>query len=90
MLNVVLSNRFKKDLKQIEKRGYDLSRLEDVVNKLARREKLDTQYRDHALTGNYREFRECHVKPDWLLVYRVDDNDLLLFLFRTGTHSDLF
>ena len=90
MLNVVLSNQFKKDLKLMNKRGADLELLDNVVNKLANLEELDEKFRDHALTGNYIGFRECHIKPDWLLVYRINNNELLLFLSRTGTHSDLF
>ena len=61
-----------------------------VVNTLAAQQPLDIKYHDHNLTGNYRDFRECHIEPDWLLVYRTDDDQLELFLFRTGTHSDLF
>lgn len=90
MLNIVLSNRFRKDFKLAKKRGLNLDLLEDIVNKLARREKLPDKNRDHGLTGNYIGFRECHVTPDWLLVYRAEENELELFLFRTGTHSDLF
>ena len=90
MLDIVPSNRFKKDLKLVKKRGLKIDNLRNVVNTLASEEKLDEKYRDHALTGDYRGFRECHVEPDWLLVYRVDQDELELFLFRTGTHSDLF
>lgn len=90
MLDVVLSNRFKRDLKVISKRGYDLDLLDDVVNKLARMEPLPAKNRDHGLTGDFIGFRECHIQPDWLLVYRIDGEDLILFLSRTGTHSDLF
>ena len=90
MLTIVRSNRFLKDLRLAKKRGLDLTLLEEVVNKLANQEALDPKYHDHPLTGEYRDFRECHVKPDWLLVYCVDDEELELFLFRTGTHSDLF
>lgn len=90
MLNVVLSNRFKKDLKTAAKRGYDLDLLEAVVNTLASQQPLPEKNRDHALTGDYTEFRECHISADWLLIYRVDGDDLILFLSRTGTHSDLF
>ena len=90
MLKIVRSNRFVKDLKLAKKRGFDLSLLSEVVTKLARQEPLDPRYRDHALSGNYIDLRECHIKPDWLLVYSVDDQELELFLFRTGTHSDLF
>ncbi len=90
MLNVVLSNQFKKDLKLMNKRGVNLELLDNVVNKLANLEKLDEKFCDHALTGKFIGFRECHIKPDWLLVYRINNNELLLFLSRTGTHSDLF
>lgn len=90
MLKIVSSTQFKKDLKLAKKRGYDIDRLRDIVNMLASEKALDEKYRDHALTGNYRGFRECHIEPDWLLIYRVTDQELELFLFRTGTHSDLF
>ena len=90
MLDIVPSNRFKKDLKLVKKRGLKIDNLRNVINALAAEEKLDGKYRDHALTGDYRGFRECHVEPDWLLVYRVEQDELELFLFRTGTHSDLF
>jgi len=90
MLTIVRSNRFLKDLRLAKKRGLDLSLLEEVVNKLANQEVLDEKYHDHALSGDFADFRECHIKPDWLLVYTVDDEELELFLFRTGTHSDLF
>lgn len=90
MLEVVLSNRFKKDLKLAAKRGYNLDLLENVVDTLARGEKLTEKFRDHELIGNYSGFRECHIQPDWLLVYRIENSELILFLSRTGTHSDLF
>lgn len=90
MLEVVLSNRFKKDLKLAAKRGYNLDLLENVVDTLARGEKLTEKFRDHELIGNYSGFRECHIQSDWLLVYRIENSELILFLSRTGTHSDLF
>lgn len=90
MLDVVLSNRFKKDLKLAIKRGLDLAELEAVVNRLAAQQPLPDKNRDHTLTGDYIGFRECHIRPDWLLIYRVDGEDLVLFLFRTGSHTDLF
>ena len=90
MLRIVTSNKFLKDIKVAKSRGLDLSLLEEVVNKLANREKLEPKYHDHALSGNYSDFRECHIKPDWLLIYSIDDEELELFLFRNGTHSDLF
>lgn len=90
MLDIILSNRFKKDLKLISKRGYDLDLLDTIVERLARRETLEAKYRDHELSGSCKGFRECHIEPDWLLVYRIDGDALILFLSRTGTHSDLF
>ena len=90
MLEIVLSNRFKKDLKMAKKRGYNLDLLNDMVEKLARQEPLPKKNRDHSLTGDFIGFRECHIQTDWLLVYRVNDEELILFLTRTGTHSDLF
>lgn len=90
MLDIVPSNRFKKDLKLVKKRGLKIDNLRIVISLLAAEEKLDEKYRDHALTGNYRGFRECHVEPDWLLIYRIEQNELELFLLRTGSHSDLF
>jgi mRNA interferase YafQ len=90
MLKIVLSNRFRKDVKLAQKRGINLNLLRDVVNALANEEKLDPKYHDHDLSGVFSGFRECHIKPDWLLVYRVEKNELELFLFRTGTYSDLF
>lgn len=84
------SNQFKKDLKLAAKRGYRIELLTEVIQKLADGETLDPKYKDHALTGNFGSFRECHIQPDWLLIYTVDDGQLLLLLARTGTHSDLF
>ena len=69
-----------KDLRLAKKRNLDLTILDDVVMKLANQEKLEDKYHDHALSGEYKDFRECHVKPDWLLVYAIDDEELELFL----------
>lgn len=74
----------------MKKRGKDLAKLKYVVNELANQRPLDEKYRDHELTGNYRNFRECHVEPDWLLIYRKEKGELTLALVRTGTYSDLF
>ena len=90
MREIVVSNQFKKDLKLAKKRGLDFALLERVVDMLVEGKKLPAQYHDHGLSGDYVGFRECHMEPDWLLIYRVDDRLLELFLFRTGTHSDLF
>ncbi len=87
---IVPSNQFKKDLKLAAKRGYDMNKIRNVIEKLANGEILEAKYRDHLLTGDYGGFRECHIQPDWLLVYQIDNGQLVLFLARTGTHSDLF
>ncbi len=90
MLQVVASNRFKKDLKLAARRGYNFEILEEVVQKLIRGEILPEKNKDHALIGDFFGCRECHLAPDWLLVYKVDNGALILYLMRTGTHSDLF
>lgn len=90
MLKIVLSNQFKRDLKSAAKRKKDIAALGRVVQMLANEEPIPNEYYDHGLTGQYRGFRECHIEPDWLLVYRIEKEELELFLFRTGSHSDLF
>lgn len=90
MLDIVPSNRFKKDLKTAIKRGYRIDLLETVVELLATGRALPEKYKDHVLSGEYGGFRECHITPDWLLVYQIRENELILLLSRTGTHSDLF
>ena len=87
--SIVLSNRFKKDLKRLKKGQYDLTLLEKTVDKLAAGEVLELKYHDHNLSGGLSGFRECHIAPDWLLVYRIEENDLILLLMRTGTHADV-
>ena len=90
MLDLVTTAQFRKDLKRIRKRGYDLSKLGDILQSLQREELLPVKHHDHALTGDYIGFRECHIEPDWLLVYAIDKGQLILTASRTGTHSDLF
>lgn len=90
MLKIKFLNSFKKDYKRIVKRGCDIALLENVIRMLADGETLPAKYRDHTLTGNYSGFRECHITPDWLLIYEVRESELILVLSRTGTHSDLF
>ena len=87
---VVATNQFRKDYKQAIKRGLKIELLDDIIRKLAWGEELPEKNRDHALTGNWIGHRECHVQPDWLLVYRIEDDILVLTLSRTGTHADLF
>ena len=81
---------FKKDFKPAMKRGLNVELLENVIALLAMGEPLPAKNKDHALTGNWVGHRECHILPDWLLVYRIEDDVLVLTLARTGTHSDLF
>lgn len=89
MLTIKYEKSFKKDYKRVKKRGYNIQLLENVLELLARQESLPPKYKDHALTGDYKGFRECHITPDWLLVYKIHDEELILVLTRTGTHSDL-
>lgn len=90
MLKIKYHSKFKKDIKTIKKRNYDLSKLQKVIEILAEEKTLPDKYKDHSLTGIYQDFRECHILPDWLLIYRIDKDILTLVLSRTGTHSDLF
>lgn len=90
MLKIKYHSKFKKDIKTIKKRNYDLSKLQKVIEILAEEKTLPAKYKDHSLTGIYQDFRECHLLPDWLLIYRIDKDILTLVLSRTGTHSDLF
>ena len=87
---VKFTTQFKKDYKLAIKRGWKISLLDDVIEALAMGKALPDNAKDHALSGNWAGHRECHVLPDWLLVYRKEDNVLILTLTRTGTHSDLF
>ena len=89
-LDISWTNQFKKDYKLAMKRHLDISLLDDIIRKLAACEPLPEKNKDHALTGDWIGHRECHIQPDWLLVYRIEDDLLVLTLSRTGTHSDLF
>lgn len=80
---------FKKDYKRSKKRGYNMRLLADVVDKLQNQIPLDEKHKDHALTGDWKGYRECHIQPDWLLIYKIFEDNLILTLTRTGTHSDL-
>jgi len=82
--------RFKRNVKVLKKRGYDMSLLEDVVSKLANGETLPKQYLDHPLKGDKNGYRDCHIQNDWLLIYKLEKEILRLVLSETGTHSDLF
>lgn len=90
MLQLETTGQFRKDYKRIKKRRYDMSLLENVIQTLLEEKLLAEKYRDHSLTGNYTGFRECHILPDWLLVYAIRQDKLVLTASRTGTPSDLF
>ena len=90
MYQLDYTGKFKKDLKLCAKRGYDLSELKVVINHLENSGQVPAQYLPHKLTGKLRGYWECHIQPDWLLVYDVKDTIKLVSLARTGTHSDLF
>lgn len=90
MYDVVFESKFKKDYKLAIKRGLNISLLEEVLLKLRSDGKLPSKYKPHLLKGNYKGYWECHIKPDWLLIWKQDDEICLVTLTRTGTHSDLF
>lgn len=90
MYNIRPSSRFQKDLKRMKKRGFHIPLLTEVIKMLAAGEALPEKYKDHWLSGNFAGCRECYITPDWLLIYEICNDDLILYLTRTGTHSDLF
>ena len=90
MYTLKFTNAYKKSYKLMKKRGFDLSLLDEVIDFLRRGIPLDEKYRDHELSGNFKGFRECHIKPDWLLIYLLENDILTLTLVDTGTHSDIF
>lgn len=90
MLKLQTTAQFRKDFKRIKRRGLDLTLLQDVLDKLCAQEPLGERYKDHALSGPYVGFRECHIQPDWLLIYSINSNELILVASRTGSHADLF
>ena len=90
MFELELTRQYLKDLKLARKRGLDESKLNEIILKLVLGEELPKKNRDHSLTGNYKGFRECHISPDWLLIYSRDITVKIVTLVRTGTHSDLF
>ncbi len=89
---IIATSRFKNELKLIVRRNKDLKKIREVVNRLANNEKLEERYKDHQLINNqrFKDCRECHIEPDWLLVYRINNENLILLLVETGSHSDLF
>ena len=90
MYAIRTTNQFEKDLKRCEKRGLNLSHLQEVIELLSQNGSLPLKYKSHKLSGNFANCWECHIKPDWLLIWKQDDTELLLLLLNTGTHSDLF
>lgn len=88
MRTLARTNQFKRDYKKAKKRGHDISKFLEIVTRLASGEKLESRYRDHTLGGEYHDCSECHIEPDWLLIYRLTEEELVLI--RTGSHSDLF
>lgn len=90
MYNLRFTNRIQRNIKLMKKRGKDLEKLKTVLNLLQQGIELPAKYKDHALTGNYIGCRECHIEPDWLLVYEIINEELIILLLTTGSHSDLF
>ena len=90
MYNLRFTNKIQRNIKLMKKRGKDLDKLTVVLKLLQNGEELPAKYKDHALTGNYIGCRECHVEPDWLLVYEIINEELIILLLTTGFHSDLF
>ena len=88
MRSTVLGSRFRRDVKRMERRGKEMLKLRQVIHLLCQDEELPQNSKDHPLTGDWAGFRDCHIEPDWLLLYRIEGSDL--HLVRTGTHADLF
>lgn len=88
MRNPVRGAQFRRDVKLALKRGKDLAKLREVILLLLERRPLPPRYRDHPLAGEWKHYRDCHIEPDWILIYKIDGDDL--YLVRAGTHSDLF
>ena len=90
MYQIKFTSAFKKSYKRIKKRGLEMALLDEVIEKLRLGQTLEEKYRDHELKGNFVGFRECHIKPDWLLIYLIEDDILILTLADTGSYADLF
>lgn len=87
-MNLIYTAQFKRDFKKITKQCKDLAKLEFVINTLLKKQPLESKYQDHSLSGKWKNHRDCHIGPDWLLIYRITSDSLILE--RTGSHSDLF
>lgn len=90
MLNLRFTNQFKKDYALLKRRGYTMSELDKVIAMLREEKPLPPEYEDHPLQGNWKGHRDCHIRGNWVLIYRIDEAELILEASRTGTHSDLF
>ena len=90
MLKLYTTGQFRKDYKRMKKRGCNIQLLEEVIDTFLEEKTLAAKHKDHALTGDYTGFRECHIQPDWLLIYCIDHGKLILTAARKGSHSDLF
>ncbi len=90
MLRIFYTAKFKKDYKRLKKQGKDMAKLASILEDLAKGEPLPEERRDHLLAGAYKGHRECHIEPDWLLIYRIEDDELVLTAVRTGSHSEMF
>ena len=90
MYKIKFTSSYKKSYKLIQKRGLDIKLLDNVVDLLREGKKLPAKYKDHSLNGKFKNFRECHIQPDWLLIYLIEEDIITLTLVSTGTHSDLF
>lgn len=87
---IQLTNKYKKDYKKMAKQGADMTALSKVVRELSVGKRLAWRHKDHALKEEYKGYRECHIKPDWLLIYRIEEDELVLVLVDTGTHAEMF
>ncbi len=90
MYDIVFTSRMKRDVKLMKKRNKNISLLVDILDKLSKGEELPEKNKDHQLCGVFKDFRECHIEPDWLLIYKIEQDELILYATATGTHSDLF
>ncbi len=89
-LKIIAKKQYKKDYVKAIKKGLDVEKINSIITKLSKGEILESKYRDHRLSGKYTGCRECHIEPDWLLIYSIDNTKLILYLVRNGSHSDLF
>ena len=89
-LKIIAKKQYKRDYARAIKKGLNIEKINSIIIKLSKRETLESKYHDHQLSGKYIGCRECHIEPDWLLIYSIDNTKLILYLVRNGSHSDLF